>query len=108
MTKKEMKEKLTIKDLEKIMLDNFVNEYGNLDISGLDFSDFDGNVNISRMKVKGDLFQFNQEVGGHLFQPYQRVGRNLLQDGQNVIGELIQDCNCEKEERKWIEENFYY
>lgn len=94
------REKLTIKDLKKIMLDNFVNEYGNLDISGLDFSDFDGNVNISRMKVKGDLFQFNQEVGGHLFQCYQRVGRNLLQDGQKVIGELIQDCNCEKKNKE--------
>ncbi len=92
-----MKEKLTIKDLEKIMLENFVNEYGNLDISGLDFSEFNGNINISRMKVKGDLFQYNQKVGGHLFQCNQKVSRNLIQDSQKVIGELIQDCSCEKD-----------
>lgn len=92
-----MKEKLTIIELKRIMLENFVNEHGNLDISGLDFSDFDGNVNISRIKVKGDLFQFNQDVGGHLFQSNQKVSRNLIQNSQKVIGELIQDCSCEKE-----------
>ena len=94
------KEKLTIKDLEKILLDNFVNENGDLDISGLDFRDFNGNVYINHMKVKGDLFQYSQEVGGNLIQSHQKVNDDLYQNQQNVIGELIQDCNCEKKNKE--------
>ena len=83
--------KLTIKDLKKIMLDNFINEYGDLDISGLDFSDFDGDVIINRMKVKKNLFQNCQQVGSDLLQGYQQVGNDLFQNRQEIGGYLIQD-----------------
>lgn len=72
--------KLTIKDLEKIMLDNFVNEYGDLYISRLDFSDFDGDVYINIMKVKKNLYQNWQKVGGDLIQDNQKVGGYLRQN----------------------------
>lgn len=93
------KEKLTLKDLKKILLDNFVNENGNLDISGLDFGDFDGIVNISYMKVKGDLFQCNQKVGGDLLQNDQKVGGDIIQSFQRAGGRIIQNYQVEGERK---------
>lgn len=71
--------KETIKRINKInrlkeyLLENYVDEFGNLDIRGLDFSDFEGNVLISFMKVKGDLVGSHCEVGGNLHQGFQVV-----------------------------------
>lgn len=48
---------LSKQEIKKWLLENCVNEMGNLDLSGLDFSDFDGNVDISYMKVKLSLSQ---------------------------------------------------
>ena len=38
-----------------------------LDISGLDFSNFEGDVIINCMKVQGDLYQSWQEIQGDYF-----------------------------------------
>ena len=54
-------------------MENAVSKFGNLNISDLDFSDFEGDVFINRMKVKGNLFQKEQEVQGHLYQGYHEV-----------------------------------
>lgn len=43
---------LSKEEIKKWLLENCVNEYGKLDLSGLDFSDFDGDVYIFGMKVK--------------------------------------------------------
>ena len=82
---------LTKKEIKEWLLDNCVNKNGNLYLSGLDFSDFDGNVIINSMKVKGDLSHSFHEVGGNLFQDEQKVEGNLWQDGQKVEGNLWQD-----------------
>ena len=63
----------TIEETKKWLLENRVNKYGDLDLSGLDFSDFDGNVSIGHMKVKNNLVQNYQEVGLSLFQDGQKV-----------------------------------
>ena len=42
------------------------------------------------MKVKGDLYQDNQQVGKDLWQDNQRE-RNLYQDNQEVAGDLCQN-----------------
>lgn len=47
----------TKKEIKKWLLENCVNNLGNLDLSGLDFSDFKGNVIIGQMKVKWSLDQ---------------------------------------------------
>ena len=48
-----MKRKEKLQELKEFLLKNFTDEFGDLDISGLDFSDFDGNVNIDIGNVKG-------------------------------------------------------
>ena len=85
------------------LLENAVDDEGNLDLSGLDFSDFDGNVFINYMKVKRSLFQNRQEVGGDLLQNEQIVADDLHQDYQTVgekfynhklnDGEYWEECN---------------
>lgn len=80
-----------MKKLKDYLLENYVNEFGNLDIRGLDFSDFDGHVVISDIKVKGDLYQHNHKVEGNLYQDFQKVEGNLWQDEQKVRGNLHQD-----------------
>lgn len=71
---------LTPKEAKKLLLDNFTDEDGNLNISNIDLSDFEGDVYLSGWKVKRNLFQGFQDVGRDLSQYSQKVGRNLYQD----------------------------
>ena len=81
----------TIKEVRDWLIANRTDVSGDLNLSGLDFSDFDGMVSISNMKVKTTLFQSHQEVKGNLFQDYQEVKGNLYQDNQEVKGTIYQD-----------------
>ena len=81
----------SITEIRDWLLENAVSEYGNLDISDLDFSDFDGDVFINGMRVKGNLFQEDQEVQGDLLQQGQEVKGTLYQSGQEVKGNLFQN-----------------
>ena len=81
----------TKKEIRDWLLENAVDEEGNLDLSGLDFSDFDGNVFTSYMNVKGTLCQDNQRVKVNLYQDNQHVDGTLSQDNQMVGGDLYQD-----------------
>ena len=78
-----MKTKVEIRDW---LLENAVDDDGDLDITNLDFSDFDGDVFIGGMKVKGILYQDGQEVRGNLYQSSQEVKSNLFQRNQKVEG----------------------
>ena len=69
-----MKNKEEIRDW---LLNNCINENGSLDLSELDFSDFEVDIDISNMKVKGNLHQGNQEVKGDLIQNSQEVKGDL-------------------------------
>lgn len=81
----------TKKEIKEWLLKNCINKYGDLDLSRLNFSDFDGNVIINKWKVKHNLYQDSQEVTGNLSQNRQNVTGNLWQDRQYVIGSLSQD-----------------
>ncbi|MEG2379809.1 MAG: hypothetical protein RSB77_06260 [Bacilli bacterium] len=82
-----MKTKEEIKDW---LLENCIDEDGDLILMNLDFSDFDKNIYISNMKVKGNLLQYNQKVQGDLWQSCQEVQGKLLQYSQKVEGDLYQ------------------
>lgn len=86
----------TIEHLRDYLLENHVDEYGYLDIQGLDFSEFDGDVDISHMEVKGDLYQESQKVQGELYQESQKVQSNIHQGYHEVKGDLYQ-CNLKVE-----------
>lgn len=72
-----VKEKMTKQELVELMIENFMNKNGDLDLSHLDFSDFAGDVYIDEM-----------EVGESLHQDFQKVGGDLFQGGQKVRGRL--------------------
>lgn len=59
---KEEKEKMSKKELAEFLVDNFTDEDGCLDLSGLDFSEYNCHIDIRHMKVSKSLFQSNQEV----------------------------------------------
>ena len=80
----------SIKEVRNWLLANRVNEYGDLNLIGLDFSEFNGDIYISNMNVKKDLYQCNQEVQGNLFQDSQIVQGSLDQSFQEVQGSLDQ------------------
>lgn len=99
---KEKKEKMTKEELTKLLIENFMDEYKMLDLSGLDFSEYNCDINIGHMKVSRDLyqnyqdvklglFQNNQKAGNILLQSEQEVGGSLFQGGQKVEGNLHQD-----------------
>lgn len=93
----------SIGEIKEWLLENAVNDEGDLYLVGLDLSDFDGNVFINYMKVKRSLFQNRQEVGGDLLQNEQIVADDLHQDYQTVgekfynhklnDGEYWEECN---------------
>lgn len=82
-----MKTKDEIRDW---LLDNAVNDVGDLELTGLDFSKFQGDVCINAMKVANNLYQGYHVVGGNLFQGRSRTVKNLYQDFQTVGGVLLQ------------------
>lgn len=100
-----------IQEIRDWLLKNAVDDEGNLDLSNLDFSDFDGNVFINYMRVKRSLYQNCQEVGDSLLQRNQIVAKNLYQDSQNVGGELLQNNQKVKENlyqsNQTVGKNFY-
>lgn len=80
----------TMKEIRDYLLENRVDEYGDLILSNLDLSDFEGNVYINNMKVKGNLFQNGQKVQGDLSQSRHAVKGNLYQYGHEAQGHLNQ------------------
>ena len=83
---------MTKKELVKLLVENFKDEVGNLDLSGLDFTKEDiGCVIISEMKVNGDLYQEFQKVQGDLWQDEQEVEGDLIQNRHQVQGGLMQN-----------------
>lgn len=103
---------LSKEEIKQWILENCVDCNGNVNLSGLDFSNFDGNIYLNDMKVKNDLmmscvtvggdvyqcyytvgeslWQSNHKVNGNINQEWQFVGGNLLQNNQKVKGEIIQ------------------
>ena len=78
---------MTKKELVKFLVDNFTDEDNRLDLSGLDFRDYElVTVEISKMKVNGSLFQSYHEVNGNLFQRSHKVSGSLL-EGFSTYGE---------------------
>ena len=101
----------TIQEIRDWLLENAVDVSGDLYLSDLDLSDFDGNVYISNMKVKKSLFQNYQEVGDTLYQEFQKVDKDLFQHNQQVEGELLQNNQKVKENlfqsNQTVGKNFY-
>lgn len=75
----------------KWLLKHRVDEYGNINLNGLDFTSANCSVWFCEIKVTKSLYQDMQEVGEDLTQGGQKVEGNLLQCEQYVKGDLNQD-----------------
>lgn len=82
---------MTPKEKGKFLLKYFKDKLGNLDLSRVDLSDFEGNVAINGWKVGQTLFQDHQQVGKSIFQDCQKAGLNVYQDEQKAGGFIKQD-----------------
>ena len=80
-------------EIKEWLLKNCIDEDGDLNISGLDFSDFNGNILRGSWKVKGDLFQRDNKVQGDLIQSTNKVQGDLIQSTNEVVGDLYQSYN---------------
>ena len=92
----------TKQEIKKWLLENCLNDNGDLVICDIDLSDFKGNVilngwkigragyvDLSSWDVKGNLYQNGQKVNGNLYQDYQ-TAKNIYQSCQRVNGNLDQ------------------
>ena len=96
-----------MKDIVEIrdwLLENAVDEDGNLVLSDLDFSDFEGNVYIDDMKVKYYLSQSGHEVEGNLSQSYQKVKGNFHNVNNKYGGDLHENPSTKLLKKISIEE----
>ena len=82
-----------IEELKEYLLENFVDEKGNLVISGLDLSEFKGDIWREGWIVKGNLKQDSNKVGGDLEQYGNIVEGHLQQRSNKVKGNLYQGNN---------------
>ncbi|MEG0282570.1 MAG: hypothetical protein RR662_05275 [Clostridia bacterium] len=89
----------TKQEIKEWILENCVDKNGDLDLSNLDFTDFKGDINISGMLVKRNLYQDYQEVGWNLYQSHQKASR-LFQHSQKVEGLFTTQLLKEDEEYK--------
>lgn len=74
----------------KWLLKHRVDEFGNVNLNGLDFTSANCSVFFREIKVAKDLYQDMQIVGKNLFQDYQKVLGDLSQKNQKVNGFLKQ------------------
>lgn len=92
----------SIVKVQKWLIKHRTDEEGDLDLSELDFTGIEGDVDISGMKVngrlhqgyhnvKGDISQSNHKVTGSLFQGSNRVGGNVHQGHNEIGGDLHQE-----------------
>ena len=80
---KERKNK-TPQEIKKWLLENCVDENNDINLSGLDFSDYKGNIIINHLKVKQHLYQNYQEVGWNIYQNNQKSRYSIIQDNQEA------------------------
>lgn len=81
-------------EIKAWLLENCVDENNNINLSRLDFSDFDGDVIINHLKVSKHLYQDYQEVNGNLYQNHQKSPNCIFQDAQET--KRLYTCNNEK------------
>mgnify|MGYP000920153857 CR=1 FL=1 len=115
-----MKGEIIINDeeLRDLLLENCVNDNGDLVISNIDLSEFKGNVildgwtvggsgfvDLSFWEVKGNLYQRCQKVNGDLYQSYQsakniyqgfQTAKNIYQSYQNVRAKKLKEISLDE------------
>lgn len=92
---------LPIEEVAKWLVENRTDEIGDLDLMGLDFSDFDGDVLASGWKVKKGLAQSRQEVKDEPKCPDMCVGPDYKAEYERLRKELC-EANTKIETLMWV------
>jgi len=79
------------KEIRDWIIQHCKNKNGDIDLDGLDFSQFNGDVFIGHMKVKHDLHQGSQTAGSYILQSNQTAGSYIFQSNQTARWMLLQD-----------------
>lgn len=76
--------------LVQFLLNNYMDEKGNINISDLDFGEFEGAVIITGIKSKGDVFQYWHKNGGDVIQwGHENLG-DIAQSKHENAGDIEQ------------------
>lgn len=78
------------KELVEYLLKNRVDRNGNLNLEGLDFSFFDGDIDISGIVAKGNIYQSCQKSGKSIYQDHQVACVDIVQEHQRAYGNIYQ------------------
>lgn len=90
----EQPQQISLQELAKFIYDHFYDDYSNtIDISGLDFSSYKCDIDISHMIVCGTICQNLQEADEDIIQNEQYAGRDLYQNNQTAERNLYTKCN---------------
>ena len=80
---------MTKQDLVKLLKREFTNEDGNIDISGLDFGEFEGFINLNKIKSRGNVYQGYHSNKGNVYQYGHSNEGYISQEGHSNKGRLI-------------------
>jgi hypothetical protein len=83
-------------ELVALLKKEFTTESGNIDISGLDFGNFDGCVILSGIKLKGDISQSHHSNEGHIYQSHHSNKGSINQSYHANQCAISQDCHSNR------------
>lgn len=81
---------MTKKELVQIIIENFSDEDGNINLSGLDFSEHKGDVILNGLKSSGSIFEIHQSAEKNIVQYCQTARKQIIQVCQMAGKEIIQ------------------
>ena len=81
---------MTKKELVHIIIENFVDEDGNINLSGLDFSEYKGDVILNGLKSGGSIYEIHQSAEKDIVQYCQTARKNIMQVCQMAGKEINQ------------------
>ena len=70
------------------LLMNYIDKNGNLNLEGLNFGDFGGDICINNMIAKGNIHQNDHRCGGNIYQSNHISDKSIFQKNQSYRQKL--------------------
>lgn len=88
--------KKTKEETVKWLLENRIDEDGNINISNLDFGEFKGNLLMDGMRLKRNIDQSQHENEGYIYQYGHKNKGHILQGGHENRDDVLQSAHANK------------
>jgi len=82
---------MTKKELVEIIKKEFKDKNGNINLKSLDFGEFDGTIDISGIKCRGNIIQEGHRNEGNILQWCHENNGDIYQGGHENKGDIYQD-----------------